>query len=64
MNEDPFKMSNNSYKFGEKLCETNELLSKSILVSKNGLKVYFCMRNIARNSDQVMSVSLPPMRVD
>ena len=50
--------------FGEKLCESHEILSKSILLSKNGKKVYFLKRDANKKSDEVMSVELMPTRAD
>ena len=61
---DPFKKRNVEYNFGEKLCASHELLAKSILLSKNGLKVYFLKRDINKKSDEIMSVELLPRRPD
>ena len=61
---DPFKKRNNEYTFGEKLCTNHEFLAKSILLSKNGMKVYFLKRDHNQKSDIIMSVELLPTRPD
>ena len=61
---DPFKTRNVDYSFGEKLCPRQDLLAKSILLSKNGLKVYFLKRDVNKKSDEIMSVELLPSRPD
>ena len=61
---DPMKMRNVYYEFGEKLCPRQDLLAKSILLSKNGLKVYFLKRDVNKKSDEIMSVELLPSRPD
>ena len=61
---DPFRKRNNEYTFGEKLCTNYEFLAKSILLSKNGMKVYFLKRDYNQKSDIIMSVELLPTRPD
>ena len=61
---DPMMMRNVNYEFGEKLCPRQDLLAKSILLSKNGLKVYFLKRDVNKKSDEIMSVELLPSRPD
>lgn len=61
---DPFRKRNNEYTFGEKLCTNHEFLAKSILLSKNGMKVYFLKRDHNQKSDIIMSVELLPTRPD
>lgn len=53
---DPFNMVANQFKFGRRLCESDELLTKRILLSKNGKKVFYLKRDFVTKADQLMSV--------
>ena len=60
--DDPFKKRAHQFKFGEKLCESKQLLSKSILLSKQGFKIYFLKRDFNKKADELMSAELMPTR--
>lgn len=62
--EDPFKLGALKYGFGKKLCPGEELLSKRILLSKTGNKVYFMKRDFNKKADQLMSVELLQKKTD
>ena len=40
------------------------MLSKSILLSKNGYKIYFLKRDFNKKSDELMSAELMPVRAE
>ena len=62
--DDPFATKSYTFKFGKSLCQSNELMPKSIILGKNGNRVYFIKRDHNRKVDEMMSVQLLPSRAD